>query len=54
MHIQGKKELFTLVSREWHVVLSRGCFPCSKIYLKKEVFFCGVVEAVPTLANFIF
>lgn len=53
MHIQGKKELFTLVSRERHVVLSWDCFPCPKIYLKK-VFFCCVVEAVPTLANFIF
>lgn len=36
MHIQGKKELFTLVSREWHVVLSQDCFPCPKIYFKKK------------------
>lgn len=34
MHIQGKKELSTLVPRDWHVVLSQDCFSCPKTYLK--------------------
>lgn len=53
MHIQGKRNFYFGFKRMACSIIP-GLFSLSQIYLKKKVFFCCVVEAVPTLANFIF
>lgn len=55
MHIQGKKRTIYLVFKRMACSIIMGLFSLSQnLFKEKEIFFCCVVEAVPTLANFIF
>lgn len=55
MHIQGEKRTVYLVFKRMACSIIMGLFSLSQnLFKKKEIFFCCVVEAVPTLANFIF